>query len=557
MHDHLPGLLAAMADPAFYPHPVRAVERRDTHASHVFLTGDVVYKLKKPVDFGFLDYSTLEKRRRCCDTEVHLNRRLTHGVYQDVVPLTREHGGYAVAGNGPVVEYAVRMRQLGDRHTLTYHLSAGLLTKAMIADLARKLSVFYRPSVTQGPPLALGSWDTVRFNCQENFAQTESFRGRFIDGSVHGFIREATNRFLHTRRACFQRRVNQGFIRDCHGDLRCDHVYFDNGIQILDCIEFNRRFRYTDVAADLGFLTMDLDVKGAPASADHLIASYAAVSGDHGIYALLDFYKCYRAFVRGKVNCLQLAHDGNKEASRTALRRETTRYFAWARWYALRMGRPLLWIFCGLPASGKSTQARGVAEALQVPWLRSDVIRKELAGAVPYADRVTAFKQGIYTTGFTDRTYAQMNHLAQYHLAAGRSVVLDGTFSQAAHRREVTQLATRLGVPLLWVVCQAPDVILQRRLFKREGRTAISDARAQHWPQIKSRWEPLDEIAAHQRLTVDTRRPKMQVLGGILARGYQQLGQGLGPPQVPMEGARGSSTGSSRGHTRLKEPLWA
>ncbi len=549
MRDHLPGLRAAMADPRVYPHPVGELECRETHASVVFLTGDWVYKIKKPVNFGFLDYSTLEKRRACCQAEVRLNRRLSQGIYWDVVPLTCEAGGYALAGQGPAVEYAVKMVQLPDGDTMTERLRRGTLTQEEVAAVAAKLAAFYQLRATRAPIQLLGGWDGVGLNCEENFSQTEPFCGRFIDGRRHRGVHRATRRFLSARKALFDRRVAQGFIRDCHGDLRCDHVYLGAEIQILDCIEFNQRFRYGDVAADIAFLAMDLDFQRAPELARQLIAAYAEASEDFGIYALLDFYKCYRAFVRCKINCFQLDQERPGASHRSRLHAETRRYLELAWSYAINFSRPVAWIFCGLPASGKSTQARQLARSLRLPWLRSDLIRKKLAGRVPGDAGPRAFNQGIYTPEFTARTYRRMAELAQKHLTVGRSVVLDATFSRAGQRKMLRDMAAVLHVPLLWVVCEAGDGLLERRLADRERGEGLSDARLVHLEPFKARWEPLDEIAESHRLVANTEVLEEKLLGRILARGHQRFAEMrqadeninpklVGEPPVPRPGPR-------------------
>ncbi|MBR9980388.1 MAG: hypothetical protein KFF50_05110, partial [Desulfatitalea sp.] len=355
-------LAAALRDPKFYPHPADRIEIRETHISLVALAGDFVYKIKKPLDLGFLDFTALDRRKFYCRQEVALNRRLSRDVYLDVVAITRDDA-YSLEGAGQVVEYAVKMRRLPDEAVMGRMLADGRLEKAAVAALAGHLARFYTDARQDEETAAIGAWETVRGNCEENFSQIEPHAGTAIDRRTFDIIRAATRAFLHRRKALFERRIADGCIRDGHGDLRTDHVYFTRDtIQVIDCIEFNERFRFGDVAADLAFLAMDLDFIGFPAIADAFLAAYVTASGDNDLYTLIDFYKCYRAMVRLKVNCLRLGQVDAEQ--RPPLEREIRRHQQLAYGYALRYSRPVLWVVCGMPATGKSTVAKALARHL-------------------------------------------------------------------------------------------------------------------------------------------------------------------------------------------------
>ena len=288
-----------MRRPEFYPHSVSRIEQRETHISHVFLTGDYVYKIKKPVNLDFLDFTTLKKRYHYCHQEVILNKRLSHNVYLGVVPITFKDGNYHLTGPGIPVEYAVKMLQLPE-------------DRSMVHLLKRKK------------------------------------------------------------------------IRDCHGDLRTGHIYFtDKGIQIIDCIEFNERFRFQDITSDLAFLAMDLDYDGFPQIANYLLDDYAKHTEDPDVFVLIDFYKCYRAFVRCKVNCIRFQEDGLGKKDKAKLFKETNKYLDFAYRYAVQFTRPTLWVVCGMPGSGKSTISRDLSRVFRIKAFQSDVIRKELYGLKP------------------------------------------------------------------------------------------------------------------------------------------------------------------------------
>ncbi|MCG6917988.1 MAG: hypothetical protein LJE89_10615, partial [Deltaproteobacteria bacterium] len=302
---HQAAILAAFSKPDFYPHPVSAIQVEETHISTVFLTGDFVYKVKKTVDFGFLDYTTVEKRHRYCEQEVLLNKRLSKDVYLGVVPITEEPTGYKLNGSGEPVEYAVKMRQLPKERTMLQLLRRGEFNLNMLGELVRILVRFYQ-GTDKGPEIdAMGSRELIWVNIEEDFVQTNPFVTTVLDRVQFSELHRRVRTFLNAQADLFDRRIKSGCIRDCHGDLRLGHIYFVDSISIIDCIEFNERFRYGDLASDLAFLAMDLDYNGFADIGHELLAAYARSADDPEIFLLIDFYKCYRAHVRCKVECLR------------------------------------------------------------------------------------------------------------------------------------------------------------------------------------------------------------------------------------------------------------
>jgi aminoglycoside phosphotransferase family enzyme/predicted kinase len=517
-------LFAAMARPDFYPHPVKAVEKRETHISCVFLTGSRVYKVKKAVDLGFLDFTSLERRRHFCGQELGLNRRLSEGVYLDVVAIRRLGSRFSLGEAGEVVEYAVCMRQLSDAATLGQRLRAGTLGRGVCERLAERLAVFYREAPTGGGIDRFGSREMVGANCEENFTQILPFVPEVLDPRQFQIVRSATRAFLSRRLALFQRRLQTGRIRDGHGDLRTDHVYLVDGeIQVLDCIEFNDRFRYGDPAADLAFLAMDLDAQGFPSWSRDLMAAFVRASGDADIFILLDFYKCYRACVRCKVACLRLGQGGLSAAARRAVAAEAGHYLTLAYRYAVQFTRPTLWVVCGMPATGKSTVARTLGRRMGVAVLRSDVVRKTLFDRRPQTPAVAGFGQGIYTPGAGALTYGRLLLDAQEHLEKGHSVILDATFSDPRQRAEALRLALDSDANILFVECFAADRVLRRRLAARGGRPSVSDARLEHFAELKARYAPLDEIPAELLIRLDTDQPLEACLDRLLVQDHRLL----------------------------------
>jgi hypothetical protein len=518
-------IFAAMRQPAFYPHPAEPLEWRETHISIVFLAGAHVYKVKKAVALGFLDYSSLELRRRCCQREVALNRRLSRGIYRAVRAVTlTAAGGYRLGGRGPAVEYVVCMRRLPEERSLTRLLHAKACSAGMIRRIAARLDRFYRQAEVVAQAEAAGGWHSVRENCEENFRQLASVARMGLDPRLTAIVAAATRAFLLRRRHMFENRLRRQCIRDGHGDLRCDHVYLSRGIQIIDCIEFNDRFRYGDVAADLGFLAMDIDFEGFAEISEQLMRAYVQRSGDGELFALLDFYKCYRAMVRAKVSGLRwLELDPASRAARR-LQQDAARFLELSYHYALQMSRPTMWIVCGPPASGKSTLAAALAQALGgVVVLRLDAIRKQLFGLDPASAHVVPFASGIYAPEASRLAYGRLLLLAQEHLAAGRSAILDATFASRQHRDDARALARERDVNIVFIECRVSRQALAQRLREREERGDVSDARLQHLEELLRRFEPLTDMGSEIHLEVDTGQPLPNILPRLLAQDHALL----------------------------------
>lgn len=509
----LAGICRAMTDPAFYPHPVSGIELRETHISAVFLTGDRVYKLKKPKNFGFLDFRNLADRAHFCRQELALNQRLSTDIYLEVIGIYEDaHGQYTLEPHGGPVEYAVVMRQLPDASSLAAMLDSGRVTPDHIHALGRTLAGFHRQAQQNAEIDQFGSPDVIRFNMEENFEQIEPFVDTWLNRNTWDFVRQVWRAYWRDHHGLLQRRVEDGRIRDGHGDLRAEHVYFHHGVQIIDCIEFNQRFRFGDTALDLSFLLMDLDSRGHQASSRALAAVWARESCDPRMYGLLDFYAAYRALVRLKVACLSL--DQSAEDSRDRLQSAMTSLLRLASLYALTFGRPTLWIFCGLPASGKSTLAQGLADSLDLPLFRSDTVRDKDSGQTNSA--ALPFNTGMYRFVLRGRVYARLFNLAQDKLRQGRSVVLDATFSAASWRQAAVCLAQDTNAGLIFVECHCPDTITQARLAQRETGESESDARLMHFEDLRASYEPFPDELQPLRIRINTAEPVETCLFDLL-----------------------------------------
>jgi hypothetical protein len=301
----LPELIQALLDPQAYPEPPPRVELVQTQISYVFLAGDYVYKIKKPVDMGFLDYTTLEKRLYYCRKEIELNRRLCADAYLGVVPITKEKGRFVIGGKGEAKEYAVKMRRLPQDAMMDVLLKKGKVTPEMVVSVAAILADFHRKAARGADIDKFCSIETINGTIDENFDQTEKYFNVIIAPETFQRIKTYTKSFLEKNAPLFNKRIAEGRIRDCHGDLHAAHICFYKSICIYDCIEFIDRLRYTDVAADIAFLAMDLDHYDRRDLSGIFIDAYVQKSGDRELKKPLNFYKCYRAYVRGKVGCFQ------------------------------------------------------------------------------------------------------------------------------------------------------------------------------------------------------------------------------------------------------------
>ena len=329
----LPKMVSALLKPEAYPEATERVELVQTQLSFIFLADRLVYKVKKPVNLGYLDYTTLENRRFYCHREVELNQRLCSDIYHGVVAITRHRDSYSLEGQGRPVEYAVKMSRLPGDKMMDVLLRENRVSTEMIGRLAEKLAHFHRQAET-GPEIsAFGRLAVIRQNTEENFSQTEQYIGKAIPLLQHRRIRDYTRNFIKDNAALFEGRVTGGRIRDCHGDLHTAHVCFSDGICIYDCIEFNDRFRYGDVASEVAFLVMDLDHHGRADLGRSFVNAYTELGQDEELKKLLNFYRSYRAYVRGKVACFKLDDPHISEEEKERALTSARQYFELAESY--------------------------------------------------------------------------------------------------------------------------------------------------------------------------------------------------------------------------------
>ncbi len=503
--------------PEAYPHKPTSVEFRQTHISWIFLAGDLVYKVKKPVDFGFLDFTTVEKRKFFCEKEVELNRRLCPNIYLGVVPVVRTSKGYAVEEEGEVVDWAVKMRRLPEEGMMSRLIKIGALGTPHIDLLVKKLVPFYREARTGPEVNRYGSLEVVGYNVEENFEQTREFVGKALSELRYRYIVGWSRAFMRENAELFEARVRGGFVREGHGDLYSANICYDDlkEVYVFDCIEFNERFRCGDAAQDLAFLAMDLDFHGLKDLSNYFVNSYAEGSGDGDLFEVLDFYKCYRAYVRGKIGCFTWASEGIPEEERRASLEAAKRYFGLA--YSYAGGRPLLLVVFGLTGTGKTTLAKVLSQRLLADHLNSDVIRKELAGIPAEERRFEPYGRGIYSREMTEKTYEEMIRRAKEALSDLRDVVLDATFKDEALRRRVIDACKESGAEAFFVWCDAPEEVVKRRLSERlEAKTGPSDGRWEIYQAQKKDFSPPKEVPSERLLKVDTSVPPETLVEEVL-----------------------------------------
>jgi uncharacterized protein len=494
-------VVAQMSKPSFYSPAPPFVEVRETHVSFVFLAGERAYKVKKPVCMPFLDYTTLERRRRFCAAEVRLNRRFAPDVYLGVRAIADHDGGLTLADpdDPAALEYAVVMRRFDERATLEHMVERGLADQQLAERVGKRVAELHLAA----PRAPADYWTPayVAERLEENFDTTRPDIGLLVDRPTFDAVRRFSHAFLQGHAALLEHRIEAGMVRDLHGDLRAEHfVVEDSQLSIIDCIEFDDRLHLIDVAADLAFLIMDLERLGAHSLAAAVERAYVASTRDADLQTLLPFYSCYSEWVRAKVTAGRVRQLGGAHPSRPALEERARSLFALSLRLAWRARLPLVVVFCGAAGSGKSTLAAELSRRSGLPHLSSDLVRKEQAGIPLDAHGPPE----LYTREVTERTYLELAARTRTALDSSGGVVLDATY----HRSQQRALLQDVGARTLWIECVAPEQMLRSRSAVRTGAPEHgSDAT---WPvtaEQLSAWEPLDDVPAADRFTLHTDRP--------------------------------------------------
>jgi uncharacterized protein len=475
-----------------YPEPTKSVRLLQTHVSFLFITDNYVYKIKKPVDLGFLNFTSIDRRRFYCNEEVRLNRRLCPEIYLGVVEVLESASGATFTGEGKVIDYAVKMKKLPEERMLYRLLAEGKVTASDIRKIARTIAEFHLNAERGRTISRYGSITAIRRNWEENFRQIGEFVNISLAKKELHMITQWVETFMARNQALFAERVSRGFIRDCDGDIHLENICLTSNVCIFDCIEFNSRFRYTDTAADIAFFLMDLDYHYKKEFSDVFLDEYIKATGDREVLRPLDFYKIYRAVVRGKVESLKMIDRDIPAADRDNAKEKARRYFRLARGYVIRHWLPKsLFITCGLMGSGKSATASALAFELGMEITASDAVRKELAKSPPEKRSLDAYGAGIYSTAFNEATYRELLSRTEKALKSGRSIIVDATFRRNEDRARFASLAARYAAFFCILHTSCPDKLTRERLYSRIRKAGeLSDGRWELFHRQKDDFEP-------------------------------------------------------------------
>jgi len=449
-----------------YPHEVEFVQVRETHSSTVFLTGQYAYKVKKPVSFEYLDYSTVDRRRFYCLEEVRLNRDLCDDVYLGVVPISLKNGRLVVDGDGEIVDWAVKMRQLNEKDLLSNRLEAGAIHRVDIERTAARVAAFHQNEFRdplEGTAVDLAILVDDACTTMDQVAGDEA-NSRYL---IRPFLAE----FLADNKELLAERLRTGRVRDCHGDLRTQNICLDpTGVQIFDCVEFSTLLRFIDVAADVACLAMDIDLAGRADLRETLISAYVSRTGDSSLRSVLPFYQTYRAVVRGNLAMRAANERARSGQDRDEQLKTAAAAYDLARCYASKRDRPALFVTVGYCGAGKSTLAHEVSRRLGASHVSSDRIRRELVGLLPKGD-------DVYSDDHHAHIYDELRHRALDALDVGTSVILDATFLAQGEQAEAAGVASLENADFWILKCECPEETIRERLCDCEHHTGdLSDA---------------------------------------------------------------------------------
>lgn len=497
--------IAALQQAERYPHPVSQIEHFETHANWILLAGDYAYKIKKPVHFGFLDFSTPAARKFYCEEEIRLNQRLAPELYLRVVPITGSYDDPQPDGKGEALEHAVLMRRFDPEQRLDHCLARDEVTRTDLDAFAADIAAFHRDLPQAGAEEPHGDAEQLFTQVCDNFVDAR----RHLPADAGALLDSIEARSRQSYQALSARlaaRKRDGHIRECHGDLHLGNLVLNQGrIRAFDCIEFNADLRWIDTANEIAFLLMDLKFRGRPDLAARWRSAYLEWAGDYDCVPLLAFYEAYRAMVRAKVAALTAAQQEADQAEAEIER--AWRYLRYAD-DALQPRSGRILITHGLSGSGKSRIALALVEQLGALRLRSDVERKRLFGLDPLAKSSAGLNEGIYSADATDRTYRRLAEMAGELARYGETVIVDATFLERSARQQLAAAAEAADVPFSILHVDAPQAILEQRIRARAaggGDASEADVSVLH-RQLAHR-DPLDADEGVQVITVDTSQP--------------------------------------------------
>jgi hypothetical protein len=495
----VPTFIEQMMQPGFYPHPViEPIQLIQTHVSYVFLTGDYAYKVKKPVNFGFLDFSTLEARKHFCSEELRMNQPNAPEIYLEVLPITQTGDKFVLGGAGEPVEYVLKMCQFPQEALFIEMFEQGKLTEAHMEELGRVVAQFHAKAQTNDYIRSFGEVSKIREAIDENYQQTEKYIGGPQTQQQFDETKDFTDRFFEEQQELFATRRENNSIRECHGDLHLRNIcLWHDKIQLFDRIEFNEPFRFVDVMYDVAFAVMDLEARGSKNLGNAFLNTYVEQTGDWEGLQVLPLYLSRQAYVRAKVTSFLLDDPGVPDEAKQEAAAVASDYYRLA-WEYTKRNQGRLILMSGLSGSGKTTVARHLARRLGAIHLRSDAVRKHLAGIPleqPGGDE-------LYTPAMSEKTYGRLLELGIKLASQSFPVILDAKYDRQAFREEAIALSQSSQLPVHIIHCTAPEQVLRDRLLSRTGD--VSDATADLLTQQQAAAQAFTDAEQSLVTTLDT-----------------------------------------------------
>ena len=502
---HLPHFIQAMLKPEFYDHHVETCELIETHISWVILTGKLVYKIKKPINLGFVDFSTLEKRKFYCEEEVRLNRRLAPDIYLDVIPIFGSAEHPELTGKEKVFEYAVKMQQFSHDMQLDHVLARDELRQDMLDSFANLIAQFHQNIDKAKSTSDFGNPEEIYQPAKENFIHIRKYINEQSKLDLLLKIEQWTDDTFNDIKNILEKRKRQGYIRECHGDLHLRNLaWHENKPLAFDCLEFNEDFRWIDVVSEIAFLIMDLDVRHQSELAQHFLNTYLEITGDYEGCHVLRFYLVYRVMVRAKVDAIRAAQAGISQEESDEANAEIVNYLQLALTYTQKT-TPFIIITHGMSASGKSTITQPLLEKLNAIRIRADVERKRLFNIKPEQNSSANIQQGIYTKEATQKTYLKLLELTGNIVDAGYPVVVDATFSTRLQRFLFKKLAAQKHIRFIILNFITSEETLKQRI--RNRKNDVSDADITVLENQITNWQPIEHDEKNNTISINTEEP--------------------------------------------------
>ncbi len=499
-----PPLIQAMLEPGFYDHAVINCQLIETHISWVILTGDYVYKIKKPVNLGFVDFSTLEKRKFYCEEELRLNRRLAPDIYLDVIPLSGSAESPELFGTEKIFEYAVKMQQFSHDMQLDRVLARNELQPAMIDSFANLIAQFHQHVEIADSTSDFGNPAKIYQPVKENFIQIRQHINDKAIINLLSKIEQWSEDAFSEIKYIFQQRKENEFIRECHGDLHLRNLaWHKNKPLAFDCLEFNENFRWIDTISEIAFLIMDLDVNNQAELAQNFLNKYLELTGDYEGCTVLRFYLVYRAMVRAKVDAIRATQKGISQQESDQANKEIVNYLQLALTYTQKT-KPFIIITHGMSASGKSTMTQPLLEKLGAIRIRADVERKRLFNIKPEQNSYANFQQGIYTSQATRETYLKLLNLTESIIDAGFPVIVDATFSKIEQRTLFKEIASKKQVHFIILNFITSTKTLKQRI--RDRKNDVSDADITVLENQIKNWQAIEKDEEKYSISINTEK---------------------------------------------------